>query len=122
MAAERTLADIIPGYTDLGFIGATVRRLDVIRTAEAWDISLLVDREDGAVRCAFRGVQWVQLGGTWSQGLLISEFFHRPVPETLRETLPSLITHRDLYTLTVRGGSHINLVADGIDVTAEAPS
>ena len=116
---ERTLADIIPGYTDLGFAGSTVRRLDVRRTAEAWDISVVIDRADDAVRCAFRGVQWVQLGGTWNQGLLIAEFFHRPVPETLRETLPSLLTHRDLYTLTVRGGSHINLVADGMDVVPE---
>lgn len=117
--AERDgpLRPLLPGAVDLGFAGERLRRLDVIRTAEGWSIAAVIEREGGSVRCAFRDVQWIQMAGTWSSGLTITEFFHRPVPEVLRETLPSLITHRDLYSLTVRDGSHINLVALGVDLT-----
>jgi hypothetical protein len=105
-----------PGSVDLGFTGETLRRLEVIRTAEGWDISAVVEREGGPVRCAFRDVQWIQMAGTWSSGMKIAEFFHRPVPDVLYESLSS-ITHPNLYTLTVRGGSHINLVMLAVDVT-----
>jgi hypothetical protein len=116
---DGTLRHLLRDTGDLGFSGELLRRLDVARTAEGWSIAAVIEREGGAVRCVFRDVQWIQMAGTWSSGLAIAEFFHRPVPEVLRETLPSLITHRDLYSLTVRGGSHLNLVALGIDVTPE---
>lgn len=116
---DAAIPPVTPGGIDLGFQGRTLRRIDVIRTADAWDISCVIAGEGGEadVRCAFRDVQWMQMAGTWRQGLRIIQLYHRPVPETLRETLPGLITHGDLYSLTVRGGSHINLVAAGIDLT-----
>jgi hypothetical protein len=61
---ERTLRDIIPGYTDPGFAGAQLRRLDVVRTAEAWDISCVIEAQGGPVRCAFRDVQRMQMAGS----------------------------------------------------------
>jgi hypothetical protein len=116
---DAAIPPVSPGGIDLGFLGRHLRRMDVVRTAEAWDISCIIQGEgDGRdLRCAFRDVQWMQMAGTWRQGLRVIQFYHRPVPDTLRETLPSLITHGDLYSLTVRGGSHINLVAAGIDLT-----
>jgi hypothetical protein len=118
VAAENdgTMRHLLRGSVDLGFTGELLRRMDVIRTAEGWDISAVVEREGGPVRCAFREVQWVQMAGTWSSGLTIAEFFYRPVPDVLYESLSS-ITHPHLYTLTVRGGSHINLVALSVDLT-----
>jgi hypothetical protein len=115
---DGTIRHLRPGSVDLGFTGELLRRLDVTRTAEGWDISALIEREGGPVRCAFRDVQWIQMAGTWGSGLTIAEFFHRPVPDVLYESLSS-ITHPHLYTLTVRGGSHINLVALGTELTPE---
>lgn len=116
---DGTIRHLLRDAVDLGFTGELLRRLEVVRTAAGWEVYAVIEREGGPVRCAFREVQWIQMAGTWSSGLTVADFFHRPVPEVLRETLPSLITHPDLYSLTVRGGSHVNLVALGIDLTPE---
>ena len=116
MPSDDAIPPVTPGATDLGFLGRELRRLDVIRTAEAWDVSCVIEAEGGAVRCAFRDVQWMQMAGSWSQGLRIIQFYYKPVSDTLRESL-AFITHPHMYTLTVRGGSHVNLVAAGIDLT-----
>lgn len=107
---------LLPNAEDLGFAGARLRRLDVTRTEACWQVSFVVDGDGGPVRCAFVDPQWVQLAGTWGSGLIVKEFFRRPVPDVLRESLGS-ITHPHLYTLTVRGGSHINVADRGIDLS-----
>lgn len=117
MGGDDALRPVPPGATDLGFRGRHLRRMDVVRTAEAWDISCVVQAEGGDARCAFRDVQWMQMAGSWSAGLRIIQFYRRPVPDTLRESLSGIITHPDLYSLTVRGGSHVNLVCAGLDVS-----
>lgn len=104
-----------PDAVDLGFAGARLHRLDVTRTDAGWHITFVVDGPDGPVRCTFADPQWVQLAGTWGSGLIVKELFHRPVPDVLRESLSS-ITHPHLYTLTVRGGSHVNVACAGLDI------
>lgn len=114
MAGDETLAHrLLPHAVDLGFAGARVHRLDVARTDAGWEVAFVVDGEDGPVRCTFVDPQWVQLQGTWGSGLIVKELFRRPVPDVLREALATL-THPDLYTLTVRGGSHINVACAGL--------
>ena len=116
MAGEETLAHtLLSNAVTLGFAGARLHRLDVARTDAGWRITFVVDGPDGPVRCTFADPQWVQLAGTWGSGLIVKELFHRPVPDVLREALGS-ITHPHLYTLTVRGGSHINVACTGLDV------
>lgn len=90
--------------------GATLRHLDMRCDEGGWSVSATVDAPDRSVVCVFEDVQWVQLAGTWRQGMLIREFVRKPVPDVLYETL-SLVTHPYMYVLSVRGGSALTLVA-----------
>jgi hypothetical protein len=95
------------GGTAAGFRWRTLRRIGVIRTAGTREASRAVAGEG----------RWMQVAGSWRQGPRILPPCRRFVPETLRALLSSLITHGGLYSLTVRGGSHINLAAAGIGLT-----